>query len=238
MSEQPSNVPLCRPARRAWPTTSLLGSPGYHWAIPVVLLLAGCGGPNAAHIEVRKKNQDLRDELETLKRAREADAATIRGLQDRVGTIPTLPQERLAKLFTVHGLTLGRLTGGADLDRAKPGDEGLKVYATPTDQDGQPLKAAGSFVVEAFDLAANPPAIGKWTFDVDAARRAWNGALMSNQYVLPAPWQAPPAHEDVTVKVTFRDELTGREFTAQKAVKVQPPPPAPPPTPATTAGSP
>ena len=68
-----------------------------------------------------------------------ADAATIRNLQARVGTIPTLSQERLEKLFTVHGIQLGRLTGGADLDRSKPGDEGIKVYITPTDDDGEPL---------------------------------------------------------------------------------------------------
>lgn len=196
-------------------------------AAALLLAVAGCGSPNVASIEVRKQNQDLREQVESLTRAHEADAATIRSLQDRVGTIPTLPQERLNKLFTTHGLTLGRLTGGADLDHAKPGDEGLKVYATPTDDEGQALKAAGSFVIEAFDLAANPPAIGKWTFDVDAARKSWVGALMSHQYVLTCPWQTRPGHDDITVKVTFRDELTGREFTAQKAVKVErPSPPA------------
>jgi hypothetical protein len=137
-----------------------------------------------------------------------------------------LPQERLEKLFTTHGLKLGRLTGGADLDPAKPGDEGIKVYVTPTDETGEPIKAAGSFVVEAFDLAAKPPEIGKWTFDLDATRKSWNGALMSHHYVLICPWQTPPGHEEITIKVTFHDELTGREFHAQQVVKIHPPRPA------------
>jgi hypothetical protein len=197
--------------------------------ILVMLLLvtaAGCGSPSSANIIVRKQNQDLQDQVNALTRAREADAATIAALQQRVGTLPTLPQDRLEKLFTVHGLKLGRLTGGADLDRAKPGDEAIKVYASPTDDDGDPLKAAGSFVVEAFDLAATPPELGKWTFDTGAARKLWSGSMLSHQYVLTCPWQKPPQHDELTVKVTFRDELTGREFHTQSVIKVQPPPPS------------
>jgi hypothetical protein len=155
--------------RKASPavTQNAHGSCSVGFLVLVVLALSGCGSPNVASIEVRKKNQDLREEVESLKRAREGDAATIKALQGKVGTVPTLPEDRLAKLFTVHGLKLGRLTGGADLDREKPGDEGLKVYATPTDDEGEAFKAAGSFTVEAFDLADGGPRWGSgrstWT---------------------------------------------------------------------------
>ncbi|HEY7119925.1 MAG TPA: hypothetical protein VH475_25275 [Tepidisphaeraceae bacterium] len=196
-------------------------------AAPLLLVIpAGCGAPDAANITLRKENQNLRDQIETLGRAREADAATIRSLQAKVGTLPTLPEDRLDKLFTTHGLQLGRLTGGADLDATKPGDEGVKVYATPTDDEGQPFKAAGSFVIEAYDLAENPPQqIGKWSFDVDAAKKAWIGSFLARNYVFTLPWQQrPPRHDELTVKVTFHDELTGREFHDQKVVKVKIPP--------------
>lgn len=188
--------------------------------------LIGCGGPNAANIELRKKNQDLSGQIENLDRRHEADQAAIAGLQNRIGTVATLPADRLAKLFTVHGLLLGRLTGGADLDPAKPGDEGIKVYATPTDDDGEPLKAAGTFVVEAFDLAAKEPQIGKWTFDLETTRKAWLGAFMAHNFVLTCPWQHVPMHDELTIKVTFRDELTQREFHAQAVVKVRLPAPS------------
>jgi hypothetical protein len=195
---------------------------GFLVCTALFIIVSGCGTPNVASIEVRKQNQALKDELESLKRAREADAATIAALQSQVGSVPTLPQERLGKLFTTHGLQLGRLTGGADLDRDKPGDEGLKIYATPTDDQGDLFKAAGSFTVEAFDLTSGPVSVGKWTFDTETARKAWNGAALSRQYVLTAPWQqGPPKHEELTIKVTFRDELTGREFHQQKVVKVR-----------------
>jgi len=185
------------------------------------LLIVGCGAPSAVNIELRKQNQELQEKVDTLTRTHEADQATIRGMQERAGVLPTLPTERLAKLFTVHGLELNRLTGGADLDREKPGDEGLKVYAVPTDDTGEKIKAAGSFVIEAFDLAAKPPEIGKWSFDTDVARQHWLGALLSYHYVFTCRWQTVPQHDELTIKVTFRDELTGREFSAQKVVKVQ-----------------
>jgi len=185
-------------------------------------LITGCGSPNTASIAVRKENQSLRDQIATLQRAREADAATIKSLESHATTVPALPAARLENLFTTHGLALGRLTAGADLDRTRPGDEGLKIQATPTDDEGQPFKAAGSFTVEVFDLASpDSPALGKWTFDTRAARDAWVGSVLVRAYILTCPWQqTPPKHPDLTVKVTFRDELTAREFTQQKVVNV------------------
>src|SRR5258706_13668578 len=110
---------------------ALASSQACQWCILPALLLIflsiSCGSPNSANIILRKQNQDLQEQIATLTRAREADAATIRGLQERIGTVPTLSQERLEKLFTTHGIKLGRLTGGADLDLNKPGDEGIKV---------------------------------------------------------------------------------------------------------------
>jgi hypothetical protein len=42
-------------------------------------------------------------------------------------------------------------------------------------------------------------------------------------YVLPAPWQQQrPANPDVTIRVAFTDALTGRTFTDQKVVKINP----------------
>src|SRR4051812_29784279 len=111
----------------------------------VLFVLAGCTGkPNQANIELRKQVQSLNSQIADLQRIHDGDAATINALQSRQGaTQPALPQERVEKLFTVHGLSLGRLTGGADSDLDKPGDEGVKIYAVPTDETGDELKAAG-----------------------------------------------------------------------------------------------
>lgn len=187
----------------------------------LVVFATGCSSPNKANIELRKQKQELEAKLQTLERRHDADVASIRAFESRATTVPTLPNERLEKLFTTHGLSIGRLTAPADLDRGKPGDEGLKVYVVPTDDEGQPLKAAGSFVVEAFDLAKGANnRIGHWEFTADEAKKTWLGQLMMYTYVLPVAWQSPPQHPDITLRVTFTDNLTGRTFSAQKVIKV------------------
>lgn len=187
-----------------------------------LIAVAGCGsGERQANIGLRKQVQSLESKVAELTRVRDADAARFHTLEASVPTVPTLSNERLRMLFTAHGLSLKRLTGGADLDPAKPGDEGLKIYAVPIDDDGDELKAAGAFVVEAFDLADGGKVVGKWTFDSVAARKTWNGAALLYEYVLVCPWQSPPPHADVTLKVTFSDDLTGRSFTELKQVRIK-----------------
>jgi hypothetical protein len=208
------------------------------WSVAALLVggaalasLGGCTTPDKANIALRKQNQQLQEQVTTLQRVHAADQAAIAGLRHAGATLPTLPPERLDQLFTVHGFTIGRLTGGADLDPARPGDEGLKLYVTPIDKQGDSLKAAGSFEIEAFDLARQESQkIGAWSFPLQDAGKNWYGTLL-NCYVLTCPWQTVPRHDRLTVKITFTDALTGRRFTQQKVVEVRVPM-----TPATQAG--
>lgn len=185
-------------------------------------LALGCGSPSRANIELRKENQQLHSELTQLQRIHQADQQVIQALRDRAGYLPTLPASRLAKLFTTHAIRFGRLTGGAKLDPKKPDDEGLAMYVVITDDVGDKIKAAGSFDIEAFDLAEpQSPLVGHWHFDVDQARKYWTDVLLEYNYALICPWQNKvPVHPDLTVKVTFFDELTQTSFTTQGVVHV------------------
>jgi hypothetical protein len=187
-----------------------------------VLAPFGCTKPHAGAIAVRKQNQELRAKLADLERREQGHLAQIRALEAKSATtVPSLPTERLDTLFTTHGLKFGRLTGGADLDPKKPGDDGLKIYVVPTDGRGDPIKAAGSFVVEAFDLAKGKDhRVGRWEYPLEQAEKNWFGQGMLYTYVLAAPWPGePPEHGELTLRVTFTDALTGRAFTEQKVVK-------------------
>lgn len=201
---------------------------GVYLCSSVVLFFAGCGSPNQANIELRKQNQQLTSEVDQLKREKERNLAAIASLEQAKGTLQTLPNDRLDKMFVAGGISLGRLSGGADLDPEKPGDDGLKVYVVPVDQSGEPIKSAGSFVVEAFDLSnGGTPLVGRWEFPLDGIERYWYGRAMLYTYVLPCPWQnIVPTKPELTLKVTFKDELTQRSFTAQKVVTIRPPTPA------------
>ena len=203
-------------------------------AVAAAALFAGCGKPNKANIILRKENQGLQGQIEQLKRERAADRATIAGLsQQGAGTVARLEPARLDRLFTVHAIRIPRLSSGTDLDPAQPGDEGFKIYVEQLDQTGDEIKASGSFVIEAFDLAARDDAVrlGRWEFPLEEARKTWHSFLMRYEYVLTCPWQdgRVPSHPDVTARITFTDELTGRQFTEQHIVKVKVPPASPTP---------
>lgn len=214
--------------------------------LPLLLLLPAVGGcqflfgsPSKANITLRKENQQLQGQIDQLKLQREADKASIAGLSRRIGTVATLEPARLEKLFTVHKVELERLTGGADLDGSKPGHEGLKVYVRLLDQHGDEIKSAGSFVVEAFDLSQQQPRrLGRWEFPAEDAQENWHSFLTRYGYVLTCPWQeSPPRSADVTVRATFTDELTGRQFTVQSVAKVDVPPGTAPATQPTQVGT-
>ena len=188
-------------------------------------LVTGCAKPNNANIAMRKQIQDLESQVSDLRRQREGDRATIRALQSQATTIPSLPQDRIEQLFTTHGLRIGRLTGGAKTDPARTSDDVLKVYAVPIDQTGDLLKAAGSFVIDAYDLSLPPSEnhLGHWQISPSDAEKDWFGNVMMYGYTFTLPWQRAPAGDRVTVRVTFTDALTGRQFTEQKDVEVKPP---------------
>jgi outer membrane murein-binding lipoprotein Lpp len=194
-------------------------------AILAGLTLAGCisNTPNQANIELRKQNQQLRDQIEQLNRRHDADRATIRGLQAGA-TVAVLPQSRLDQLFTTAGLKFGILTGGYHPNPDRPGDTMLKIYVDPIDQQGDCLKAAGSFHVELFDLALRSGnRIGTWDFDLPTAKSDWYDGGLLEEYVLDCPWQTVPTHAKLLAHVTFTDALTHRIFTVDKEVKIEPP---------------
>ncbi|MGN6504975.1 MAG: hypothetical protein ACTHM6_05370 [Tepidisphaeraceae bacterium] len=183
-------------------------------------MLNGCTTPDAANIQLRKQVQSLQDQNQRLQIQHVADQASLKEMQSGTTLPTTFPASDFGLLFTAHGIRLGRLTGGVDLDPAKPGDEALRVSVIPFDEDHDDFKAAGSISVDAFDLDEPNTRIGHWTFSAAQTRDLWNGHGLMYEYVVTCPWQSKPQHSELTVKVTFVDALTGRAFSEQKVVKI------------------
>jgi hypothetical protein len=188
------------------------------------VLLPGCSSrPDQANILLRKENQSLADQIGDLQRQNAGLNAQIIAMQARSNSISSqLPESELEKLFTVHAFKLGSLTGGYNPTGSGP-DQMLQVFAVPMDEQGQPLKAAGSFKIELFDLSEPDTRLGTWNFSTEQARQDWFGQAFQYTYEFDCPWQTPPQHADLLVKVTFTDELTGRVFWVSQNVTVKPP---------------
>src|SRR5688572_2219744 len=77
----------------------------------VLLLQFGCRAPNQANIELRKQNQELRTDVSRLRAEVDQLKSDIRRFESSAEVLPTLPQERLEQLWTVAGVSFGRLTG-------------------------------------------------------------------------------------------------------------------------------
>lgn len=194
----------------------------YLLAAAALALVGGCASPNAANIELRKENQQLAADVQRLRSEADMLRAQIGSLQRQGTTVPVLPQERLDRLFTAHGIKINSLTNGR---RSAAASDGLRVYLNPVDQNGDELKAAGQYVIEAFDLELpSEQRVGRWTFSADDSRKAWVQFLVRS-FVFQCPWQQAPTHGQITLKVTFTDELTGRQFTDQRPITLQGPAP-------------
>jgi hypothetical protein len=114
------------------------------------------------------------------------------------------------------------MTGGFNENPNQSADTEIKVFVVPIDQDGDPLKAAGTFHVDLFDLALqNNNRIGAWDFDLLAAKQSWYAQLFMYTYILKCPLQIAPAHPHLLLRVTFTDALTQRSFTVDRDVTVQ-----------------
>jgi hypothetical protein len=190
----------------------------------LLILIGGCASPNKANVELRKKVQALEEQVATLKQQNGSQQQMIAGLQNSRATGGTLPAPELQKLFVAYGVKFARLTGPVDLDPQRPGDEGVRVYASPMDENGTTIQAAGSLVVEVFDLdIKDENRLGRWEFPSPDSKKLWHSLLLDGAYELMCPWQKTPIHPNLTLKVSFTDELTQATFTAQKVIQVQPP---------------
>jgi hypothetical protein len=192
------------------------------------LLLAAAGGcqPTVAKDKFDRLHQQWLDTLREnrdLVRRDQALEETLSRQNQQIATLQNLGDKRLEKLFHVTSLELGRRSGGVDTD-GRSGDDAVAVYLQPVDRYGHVIKAAGEATVQLYDLASEPAEnlVGEYHWSVDELGETWAGGFLgSSQFSLHCPWRSgPPAHDQVTIRATFTDYLTGKTFTATKTVSI------------------
>jgi hypothetical protein len=186
------------------------------------LLAMGCAPPNQENIRLRKINQDLTEQIASLQTQNDSQKQTIAGLEKRLPTIPTLPPQEWKNLWVTGGLSFGSLSHGIESEPNIPRNGAFRAFMCPIDENGLSIQAAGSFVVEAFDLAEpGDNRLGRWTWDTVSAKSRWRSSFLIFGYDLVCPWQKiVPKHPDITVRVTFTDELTHIPYLAETVIQV------------------
>ncbi len=196
-------------------------------SVLVAGLSAGCFPPRKSPelIECERQVGRLSYENEMLGRQLVERDGTIERLRLSLAEALDLPTDLLSRLFTVKRLKLGKLTGGADYD-GEPGDDGITVYLTPLDRDGDPVKAAGEIEVFLYDLTVpgQPRELGHYVVnEPPRLSKAWYAKWWTNHYTIKCEWPPgvePPPSREVQVRATFLDWLTGEKFVATQMVNV------------------
>ena len=190
-------------------------------------LSTGCfAPPKSPHeIELERQVVQLTSENEALGRELAERDGKIEALRRKVDELQDLGPGRFSNLFAPRRLKIGKLTGGADYD-GEPGDDGITVYLTPIDRDGDPVKTAGEIEVFLYDLTVpgRPRELGHYIVNEPAAlSRTWYSGWLTNHYTVKCEWPPgvePPPSREVQVRATFLDWLTGEKLAATELVTV------------------
>jgi hypothetical protein len=146
-------------------------------------------------------------------------------LREQVNSLSNLPEGiGVRDLYHVVDVQLTKYTGLYDEDKDGQIDQ-LLVYLRPVDADGDVVKAAGHVTVQLWDLSGKQPEafLSEWQVSSVDLREQWFSSFMTVNYRLQFPLQAQWADPalSLTVRVLFKDYLTGQEHMSQRPIKAR-----------------
>lgn len=187
----------------------------------MLLGAAGCLPP-PTEADLRREVERLTRQLDQKSTELAAQQAAVQELNRKLAAAQGVSPAQLDALFYPDQIVIDRLSGGYD-DDGRPGDDGVVVYVRPVDKAGDALKSAGSIRVQVFDLAEGEGRlVGECFVPAEKAGEIWYGKLLTYHFTVKCPWKSgPPAHDELTVRVTFENVMPPRVLTAQAVVRVK-----------------
>jgi hypothetical protein len=187
-----------------------------------LLLLSGCQHANQELLEaaLRAREQEVRELREELARLNCHNESLQRQLSASWQHPGQASPEQLAAVGTLRRLTLGRATGGYDLDQ-QLGDEALQVVLEPRDDADHIIKAPGTAFISALEISPEglKTPFASWTVPPEQLRRSWRQGFFTTGYVLVLPFPAPPHTPQVRVIARLQTD-DGRLFEAERDVRL------------------
>ena len=207
-------------------TKILIGIKAARCTLYAVLLLAlvqGCesnGKPNILDEQI----QILREESKQLTHQLELAKNGTKQLKKQLHLLTGLPEDKFENLYSLQKIKITRYTNLYDKDKDGKREK-LIVYIQPIDEDDDIVKATGAVDVQLWDLnkKSDKAMVGQWHVAPTELKKLWLASLISINYrlIFDVAEEVIDSEEDLTVKVTFTDYLTGKVFKEQKTIKPQ-----------------
>ena len=188
----------------------------------LIFLVAGCQKPNeSAGLTVQI--EQLTRQKEQLQEQIDQSKTENKKLKEQVQVLSGLSEDvKLEIVYSIQRIKIGRLSGFFDKDKDGKREK-MIVYVTPVDEDGDGIKATGAVNVQLWDLnKANGEAmLGEWDVEPDELKKVWFKTLVAVNYRLAfdIPDTVKSFDEQLTVRLTFTDYLSGKVFKDQKVIK-------------------
>ncbi len=189
-------------------------------------LSSGCKSPNyKLESELRHRDNDI-DYLRTeLSRSKTYNKAMEMELRASRGEVPLgTPYDPMAKVYPLKTITLGRQTGGVDLD-GQPGEEALQVIIEPKDAEGHTVKVPANVLIQVIEISTEglKTPLSTWQISSDELSKSWRNGLLTTGYALSMQWKLWPNSDKLRVQVQFKLD-DGRLFEAEKDFVLKMPP--------------
>lgn len=187
------------------------------------MMLAGCQKPGAN--DTLKQLQQCQEQQQILQRQLQEAQVRNAELERDMANLRQISGERMDHLIRAERIELGRFTGGFDDDKDGR-DDRLKVYLVLRDRAGDVVKAAGEVDLEIWDLAqAQQSCLYRRHFTLAETASCWLGGFLADHYKFEIPFGGDftPTHNDLTIKLTFTDALTGQTHLVQQLVTIRNP---------------
>ncbi len=187
-------------------------------AVGAIVLPSCTSGAELGRLSL--ENDNLKREVTSQARDIAKRDATLATLRAQINNLNKWGQDRPADLFAPTKIEIASLSGGHNYDE-RPGDDGITIYLSPKDADGDIVKVPGRIEVQLLNNTdlKNPKIIATFIFEAEKLRESWHGRFLTNHYTLKCPFppkQDLPDTRRLLATVKFTDFLTGAELTATK----------------------
>ncbi len=190
------------------------------------IFITGCKSPNhKLESELRARDNDIDYLKNELYRSRTYNKAMEMELHATRGEVPPgTPYDPLNKVYPLKNITLGRQTGGVDLD-GQTGEEALQVVIEPKDAEGHVVKVPANVLIQVIEISTEglKTPLSTWQVSSDELSKSWRNGLLTTGYALTMQWKLWPNSDKLRVIVHFKLD-DGRLFEAEKDFTLKLPP--------------